>query len=234
MNIIQMMASTSESVGPIADIRLQLNCLGSLRATKPIAWTSIFPYSLMRRYPFYAGLLIAILIFSEFLSGMIWSRVSDKIGRKRCLLIGGSVCSMITSGWLRILHSIASAAASRAFGGLLNPNTGLVPACTVEVARKDGQRGLWNMYDTWTASGYSTQKPCLDLIHTSNLIGQVLGGMLAEPGKNYPSVFPPGSIWTTHPFLLPNPVVASLQLFALIFTSLFLEETHPELREIPD
>lgn len=90
------------------------------------------------------------------------------------------------------------------------------------------------MYDTWTACGYSTQKPCLGLTHTSNLIGPVLGGMLAEPGKNYPSVFPPGSIWTTYPFLLPNPVVASLQLFALILTSLFLEETHPELREIPD
>lgn len=90
------------------------------------------------------------------------------------------------------------------------------------------------MYDTWTACGYSTQKPCLDLTHTSNLIGPVLGGMLAEPGKNYLSVFPPGSIWKTYPFLLSNPVVASLQLFALIFTSLFLEETHPELREIPD
>lgn len=90
MNIIQMMASTSESVGPIADIRLQLICLGSLRATKAIAWTSIFPYVYFMigsfnevpdaQISFYADLLIAIFTFSEFLSGMIWSRVSDKIG----------------------------------------------------------------------------------------------------------------------------------------------------------
>lgn len=104
MNIIQMMASTSESVGPIADIRLQLICLGgydsspvfqyiditdlslgSLRATKAIAWTSIFPYVYFMigsfnevpdaQISFYAGLLIAIFTFSEFLSGMIWSSV---------------------------------------------------------------------------------------------------------------------------------------------------------------
>ncbi|KAK0666751.1 putative permease [Cercophora samala] len=224
------MAGDSPKEGSISSIRFQLVSLGLLRATEAIAWTSIFPYVYFMirsfnevpesRITFYAGLLIAVFTFSEFLSGMVWSRISDKIGRKRCLLIG-SVCGMMTSLWLGLSRSIAHAAASRAFGGLLNPNTGLVPTCTVELARKEEQRASALSFVTFVRS-------------LGNLIGPVLGGMLAEPAKNHPSVFPPDSIWAAYPFLLPNLVVASLQLSALIFTFLFLEETHPHLREMPD
>lgn len=47
-------------------------------------------------------------------------------------------------------------------------------------------------------------------------------------------MFPPDSIWTAYPFFLPNLMVASLQLFALVFTFLFLEETHPHLQVMSD
>ncbi|KAK4203399.1 putative permease [Triangularia verruculosa] len=224
------MAANNPQAGSISDIRLQLTSLGLLRATEAIAWTSIFPYVyfMIRSFndvpeskiTFYAGLLIAIFTFAEFLSGMVWSRLSDRIGRKKCLLIG-SLCGMITSLWLGLSDSIGHAAASRAFGGLLNPNTGLVPTCTVELARKEEQRASALSFVTFLRS-------------LGNLVGPVLGGLLAEPAKNYSSLFQPDSIWATYPFLLPNLAVATLQLFSLLFTFLFLEETHQKLQGTPD
>lgn len=92
--------------------------------------------------PFYAGLLVAIFTFCEFLSGMLWARVSDRIGRKPTLLIG-AVCGMITSLSLGVSRSLALATASRAFGGLFNPNVGLVQTCVVELAVEKEQRGGW-------------------------------------------------------------------------------------------
>lgn len=91
--------------------------------------------------PFYAGLMIAVLTFGEFLTGMLWARLSDRIGRKITLLIG-SVCGMVTSLALGLSRSLALAVASRAFGGLFNPNVGLVQTCVVELAERKGQRGM--------------------------------------------------------------------------------------------
>ena len=90
--------------------------------------------------PFYAGLLIAVFTFCEFLSSMLWAKLSDRIGRKSVLLIG-SLCGMITSLTLGMSRSLALAVASRAFGGLFNPMVGLVQTCVVELAERNEQRG---------------------------------------------------------------------------------------------
>jgi MFS family permease len=88
----------------------------------------------------YAGLLIAVYTFCEFLSGMVWASVSDRIGRKRSLLIGSS-CGIITALCFGLSRSLWQAVASRAFGGLFNPNVGLVQTCVVELVHRKEQRG---------------------------------------------------------------------------------------------
>lgn len=75
------------------------------------------------------------------------------------------------------------------------------------------------------------------ILHTGrhrNLVGPVLGGLLANPVVLYPSVFPPNSIWDAHRYLLPNLVVASLQMLTLLLIFLFLRETHPHMAQRPD
>jgi hypothetical protein len=52
-----------------------------------------------------------------------------------------------------------------------------------------------------------------------------LGGLLADPVALYPSVFTPNSAWQNHRYLLPNLVVASLQILTLLLTVFFLRET---------
>lgn len=94
-----------------------------------------------------AGALVAAFTFSEFISGIFWSKVSDRIGRKPTLLIGvlGGLTSALCFGFSRYLWM---ALAARAIGGLLNPNIGVVQTCLGElVERKDHQgRNLSAIY----------------------------------------------------------------------------------------
>jgi len=68
---------------------------------------------------FYAGMVISAFTFAEFLSGMVWGRLSDKIGRKPILLSGlaGTALSMLIFGFA---SNLPIALLARALGGLLN------------------------------------------------------------------------------------------------------------------
>jgi MFS family permease len=93
---------------------------------------------------YHAGMFIAIFTFCEFLSGMVWARVSDKIGRKMTLLLG-CLCGIVTTLGFGLSRSIVMATSFRALGGLLNPNIGVVQTCTVELAERKEQQGklMW-------------------------------------------------------------------------------------------
>jgi MFS family permease len=105
-----------------------------LRCTYPITRTSIFAYIYPRlatfeeveerQIPFCAGLMIAVITFSEFLSCMMWARLADSIGRRWSLLPGcvGCILTALTFGFAT---SLWVALLSRAIGGLSSPNVGL-------------------------------------------------------------------------------------------------------------
>lgn len=122
---------------------------GFLRTAEAIAWTSISPYVYFMiksfgqvdesQIPFWAGVLIAVFTFCEFLTGTIWARISDKIGRRKTLLIGSS-CGAFAAIWFGLSPSLWVAVASRAFGGLGNPNVGLVQTCVVEMIQEKQRR----------------------------------------------------------------------------------------------
>ena len=88
----------------------------------------------------FAGLLVSIFTFSEFLTGMLWAWVADQIGRKHTLLIGvvGSLASTAVFGLSR---NIILATTARAIGGLMNPNVGVVQTCIGELATHKEQQG---------------------------------------------------------------------------------------------
>ncbi|KAL2194240.1 major facilitator superfamily domain-containing protein [Corynascus similis CBS 632.67] len=197
----------------ISDIRHQLWVLGLIRATEAIAWTSIFPYAYFmiqsfkvseNDIAFYVGCLIAVYTLGEFLTAVTWARVSDRIGRKPTLVLG-SFCGLVTALSLGLSRSVAVAIVSRAFGGLCNPNHSLSLPLS----------GLLGEFYQMAPAG--------------NLVGPVLGGLLANPAAEYPSIFPQNSLWTSYPFLLPNLVVGILQALTFILTFLVLHETHPRM-----
>ena len=67
----------------------------------------------------YAGLVTSAFAFAEFSSGVVWGRLSDRLGRKPILLTGlvGTALSMIMFGFST---SLPMALVARALGGLLN------------------------------------------------------------------------------------------------------------------
>ncbi|KAF1982268.1 MFS general substrate transporter [Aulographum hederae CBS 113979] len=219
------------------ELRRQLLILGIFRCVEAIAWTSIFPYVYFMiqsfdQVPddnkaadtdagiaFYAGVMVSVFTFCEFLSATVWARVSDHIGRRPTLLLGivGSILSALSFGFSR---SLAAAVAARAIGGLLNPNVGVVQTCVGELAKRKEQQAKAFSYVPF-------------LRGLGSLLGPVLGGLLAEPTKLYPNVFPKGSVWEDYPFLLPNLVVVVLFFISLLVGTCFLEETHPT-RTKPD
>lgn len=66
------------------------------------------------------------------------------------------------------------------------------------------------------------------LILCSSIIGASIGGSLADPVKNYPTLFNADGIFGRFPYLLPNIVCTAVVLFGLIVGFLFLEETHQD------
>ena len=71
---------------------------------------------------------------------MVWAKVSDRIGRRRTLLIG-ILCGIVSAVSFGLLRSVAAAVAARAIGGLLNPNVGVVQTCIGELAERKEQQG---------------------------------------------------------------------------------------------
>lgn len=91
---------------------------------------SIFPYvyymilsfditSNTRTLAVYVGLVTSSFAFAEFSSGVVWGRISDRMGRKPVLLFGlaGTAISMLVFGFA---PSLPVALLGRALGGLLN------------------------------------------------------------------------------------------------------------------
>ena len=62
------------------------------------------------------------------------------------------------------------------------------------------------------------------------IIGPALGGCLAQPSMNYPSVFPSDGLFAKFPFLLPNLICAALLLVAILAGTFAIEETHPDMQ----
>lgn len=74
----------------------------------------------------YAGMVTSAFAFAEFSSGVVWGKLSDRIGRKPVLLTGlaGTALSMLIFGFA---PSFPVALLARALGGLLN---GYVESCS--------------------------------------------------------------------------------------------------------
>ena len=72
-----------------------------------------------RQIALYAGMVTSAFAFAEFSTGVIWGRISDKVGRKPVLLTGlaGTGLSMLVFGFA---PSLPVALFGRALGGLLN------------------------------------------------------------------------------------------------------------------
>ena len=135
-SLVRLQANQSESYIPLRGIRYLLSTgrtdldTALCRICEPIAFMSIFPYVYYMVASFkvtadehqiaiYAGLVTSSFAFAEFSTGVLWGRISDRVGRKPILLTGlaGTGLSMLVFGFA---PSLPVALLARALGGLLN------------------------------------------------------------------------------------------------------------------
>jgi MFS family permease len=94
----------------------------------------------------FAGIMVSVFTFGEFLMAPQWAKISDRIGRKPTLLIG-SVGTMISTTLFGFSNSLPMAIAARTCAGLLNPNLGVVRTFVGELVTKD-QQGIMAMTES--------------------------------------------------------------------------------------
>lgn len=209
----------------------QLFVLALCRICEPIAFMSIFPYvyymvasfdiaSNEKSIALYAGMVTSSYAFAEFSTSIMWGRISDKYGRKPVLLMGlfGTGLSMLVFGFA---PNLWTALIARALGGLLNGNIGVINTTVAEIVTQESHqaRAFSIMPGIW----------CI-----GSIIGSGLGGILADPVRNYPGHFAADSVFAKFPYLLPNLVCCCVVLFSVTVGLLFLEETHEDKRQRRD
>jgi predicted MFS family arabinose efflux permease len=211
--------------------RQQMLILAMCRICEPIAFMSIFPYIYYMIEDFhitddpnsisvYAGMVTSAFTLAEFATGLMWGRLSDKVGRKPILLTGlaGTGLSVLIFGFA---PNLPVALFARTVGGLLNGNIGVLQTTVAElVTVKEHQpRAYTIMPLVW----------CL-----GSIIGPMIGGALARPCISYPDLFPRGTIFDRFPYLLPNLFSACAVLMGVFIGILFLEETHADKKHRRD
>lgn len=171
--------------------------------------TDLFGYS-FSQVGYYGGWLTSAYFGSQVISSVVLGQLSDIKGRRPIMLVGvaTNIITTITFGlsrkfWLALL--------SRFVCGMLNGNIGVVKSYIREITDETNQARCY----TLRSSGYSI----------GAIIGPILGGALARPAIQYPSLFSPTGVWAYFPFLLPCVASAAISAISLVLGYLYLKET---------
>ncbi|KZV99647.1 MFS general substrate transporter [Exidia glandulosa HHB12029] len=206
---------------------LQLAILCMVRLSEPVAYTQIFPYvnrmmELLHvtddpaQIGFYSGLVDSVFALAQLTMIFQWGRLSDRIGRKPCILIGitGAACSTLLFGFSSSLYT---ALLARTMAGLLSGNIAVIQSMVGEMTDETNQ-----------ARAY----PIVELIwYMGSIVGTLLGGTLSEPAEHFPEVFGDIQLLKDYPFLLPCAIAFSMAMFGVLIGFFFLEETLPAKRK---
>ncbi|KAI1840198.1 hypothetical protein JX266_013599 [Neoarthrinium moseri] len=209
----------------------QMLVLAICRMCEPIAFMGIIPHIHFMvqdfhttddksKISFYAGMITSAFPFAKFSTGVLWGRLSDRIGRKPVLLTGlmGTAISVLVFGFSQNLYV---ALAARAVGGLLNGNMGVLQSTVAElVPNKEHQPRAYTIMPVIWCVG--------------SIVGPMIGGALAKPCEMYSSVFEHGTLWDRYPYLLPNLFSAVICVVGVVNGILFLEETHSAKKQYRD
>lgn len=216
----------------------QLFILAICRLSEPLSNTCLLPYlyylirslqptndtspaSISRQ----AGLLVSLFALSQFFTSVPWASFADRWGRKPTIVIG-LMLSIISNVGFGFSTTIPAVMFWRVLAGLGNGNIGVMRTMTAEIVKERKYQ--------------SRAFLLLPLVFNSGVvIGLALGGCLADPIVNLPSLFGPTGIWNfshapegvewmkAYPFALPTLFNAGALTCSLCLAILGLRETMP-------
>jgi MFS family permease len=198
----------------------QLTILALCRLAEPMSLTSVFPYLPEMIESFgvppnevgkWAGIISALFSIAQCCTAIPWGRASDRFGRKPMILLA-MTCAMTSSLLFGLSRSIGWAIFARCLSGASAGNVGILRTTVAEmVPHKELQ-----------PRAFSTM-PLVGQFGTA--IGPIIGGSLASPVLNLPSLFGNSTLFTTFPYLLPNLANGIVFTCGILVGFLFLKES---------
>lgn len=190
---------------------------------EPVASGSIYPYINQliaelditggddTKVGYYAGLIESLFFFTQFLTILHYSRLSDRVGRKPVLLLGTFALSvsMLCFGLSRTFLTLIL---SRCITGALNGNIGVMKSMMGEMSDSTNMAKAFSLMPiAWSTGG---------------VLGPAIGGLLSRPQDHWPNLFS-GTFWAEYPYFLPSAISAGFAMFTFLIMLFFLKETLP-------
>jgi MFS family permease len=164
------------------------------------------------RIAYYVGWIASSFAIAQFCTTLLWGMLSDRWGRKPCVLIGllGTGTSMLLFGFSK---SFAWALVTRCMGGALNGNVAIAKSMAAELTDSTNRAKGFALFPVIFGIG--------------SIFGPIIGGFLYNPTHNLEIIFGDNQFLKTYPAFLPCFVITSLCYFCFVFGWLYLEETLP-------
>ena len=159
----------------------------------------------------YVGLVASTFALAQFATNFFWGWLSDRIGRKPVVLLGTMLTAacFIAFGFCKTLWQ---AIIVQVLMGLSNGNQGIVSTCLGEITDRSNQSRAFIYLPVVYGLG--------------GITGPVVGGLLVSKHATFSHTDP-------YPYLRPNLVAAGVLTIDIIITTLFLEESLEEAKELP-
>ncbi|KIX97728.1 uncharacterized protein Z520_06506 [Fonsecaea multimorphosa CBS 102226] len=203
---------------PLPKDQIFLLCFA--RLIEPVAFFCIFPFVNQMIWEtgevaetdvgFYSGLIESLFSLTQMMLMIPWGKAADHFGRKPVLvgsLAGESVAIAIFGMSKKIWQMILF----RCFAGVFAGTIVTIRTMITENSTHKNQARAFSFF-----------------AFTGNLgifLGPLLGGALANPATEYPSVFGHVKLFREYPYALPTFVTGSIGLMATITTAIGVKET---------
>lgn len=150
-----------------------------------------------------------------FVGCLLWGSVSDKIGRKKALII--VLCGMIVAS---IGFGLAPYYEYCLFWrGVAGVMAGVVPISKALIQDISDETNVTILY-SYLGMGYGF----------ASIMGPFIGGLLAKPANNF--AFLQGTVFETFPYLLPMICHSTIALTAIIMVLVFIKPKEKSKKEV--
>ncbi|KAF7556792.1 hypothetical protein G7Z17_g1128 [Cylindrodendrum hubeiense] len=200
--------------------KLQLFLLCYARMTEPVAFFCIFPFiaQMVARnghlpdthVGYYSGLIESLFSATQMVVLVGWGKLADRIGRKPVLLysLAGTVVGPALFGLSRTLLQMF---VFRCLAGVFSGSSLIIRTMIAEHSTSETQALAFS----WFAFAGNV----------GIFLGPIIGGVLADPAEQYPSVFGGIKFFEDYPYALPGFATAAISATSFIAIALFLTET---------
>ncbi|KAK2073145.1 hypothetical protein P8C59_007446 [Phyllachora maydis] len=200
----------------------QIVLLCYARFVEPVTFFSIFPFINKMTQEnghladadvgFYSGLIESLFSLTQMAVMIFWGKAADRLGRKPVLVISlagvsmaAAVFGLATTLWEMMLY--------RCLAGVF---AGTIVTLRIMVSEHSTPKTQPRAYSWFAFTG-----------NLGILIGPLIGGMLAEPAKQYPALFGNVQLFIDYPYALSSFAVGLIGASAVLICLLFVEETLP-------